>query len=108
MTSYLDVLPRNAAESGGAGISNYLNSIPASNVAGGPGLTSYTDSIGGGSVASDQSFSPFSTTSASPATTASTTGSYSFTLDANAEVIEQLAGAGGRRVTLKGTINHIA
>jgi hypothetical protein len=108
LTSYLDALPRSSSRVGGAGITTYVSNIIAANVVSGPGLVSYTDALSGRSYFS-KSFSPFG--GSSPARSGapsfaigSTTGRFDFTLEADAETIEQLKAAAGRRVTLRGRI----
>jgi hypothetical protein len=108
ITGYLDALPRSANRAGGAGISTYVSNIITSNVVSGPGFLSYTDALSGRTSFS-KSFSPFG--GLSPASSGnpsfaigSTTGRFDFTLEADAETIEQLKASAGRRVTLTGRI----
>lgn len=104
--SYLDALPRSASLVGGAGINTYVSNIISSNVVSGPGVASYTDVLAGPSSFS-KSFSPYGGTARSGAPSfafGSTTGRFDFTLEADAETIEQLKAAAGRRVTLTGRI----
>jgi hypothetical protein len=108
ITGYLDALPRSASRSGGAGISTYASNIITSNAVSGPGLLSYTDALSGRSFFS-KSFSPFggltsATSGKSSFAIGSTTGRFDFTLEADAETIEQLKAAAGRRVVLTGRI----
>jgi hypothetical protein len=108
ITSYLDALPRSVTRTGGAGINTYVSNIITSNAVSGPGLLSYTDALSGRASFS-KSFSPFgglSSASSGKSSFAigSTTGRFDFTLEADAETIEQLKAAAGRRVTLTGRI----
>lgn len=116
ITSYLDALPRPATLSGGAGISTYISAMTSTNVVSGPGMQTYTDALSP-TVSGSKSYSPFGASSSRAASTSagtpafaigSVTGRFDFSLEADAELIEQLKAAGNRRVRLSGRVTSIS
>lgn len=108
LMGYLDALPRAASASTGAGIRTYTDNLPITNTfAGtGSGMNTYTDNLSGGRSVSG-SFSPFGAAKSSPASSfamGSVTGKFDFSLVADADVIEKLKAAAGRRVRMTGRI----
>lgn len=105
ITTYLDALPRSATLSGGMGISTYSSNLVSANVVSGPGMTTYTDVIGGGLASFTQSFSPFRKDTDSPAfAIGSVTGTFDFTFEADAEMIDKMKAAGDGSVTITGKL----
>jgi len=109
ITTYVEALPVTAALAGGAGITTYASSLVSSSSVGGPGIPSYVDVLGGGIPSFTHSFSPFSGASISASgsdvtfTMGSVTGQFDFTLEATAEIVDQLKAAGTNSVTISGT-----
>ena len=109
ITTYVEALPVTAALAGGAGITTYASSLVSSSTVSGPGISSYVDVLGGGIPSFTHSFSPFSGASISASgsdvtfTIGSVTGQFDFTLEATAEMVDQLKAAGSRSVTISGT-----
>lgn len=108
ITTYVESLPITAALSGGAGINTYASNLVSSTSFSGPGVPTYVDVISGGIPSFTNSFSPFGETSIAVSsnnvefTMGSVTGQFDFTLEASAEIIEQLKAAGTNSVTISG------
>jgi hypothetical protein len=109
LVGYLDALTRIASPLAGAGIRTHTDLLPVTNTfAGtGAGTMTYTDALGGGRVTSGKSFAPLGASKGSPAPAfamGSTTGKFDFSFVVDAELMEKLKNAGGRRVKLTGKV----
>jgi len=106
--TYVESLPITAALAGGSGINTYASNLVSSTSASGPGVATYIDTLGGGIASFTNSFSPFSGASISASgsdvtfTMGSVTGQFDFTLEASAEMVDQLKAAGSNSVTITG------
>ena len=108
MSSYLDALPRAASRTAGAGIITHVNAIPAANVAaGGAGIQSYTDALNPGSVPSKGSWAPGASSSKPAFAIGSVSGSFDFSFEADAAILQKIAAAGGRKVVLSGIVESV-
>mmetsp|Transcript_4878 Transcript_4878/g.10763 ORF Transcript_4878/g.10763 Transcript_4878/m.10763 type:complete len:323 (-) Transcript_4878:32-1000(-) len=108
ITTYVESLPLTAVLAGGAGINTYASNLVASSAVSGPGVPTYADTLGGGIGSFTNSFSPFGEASIAVSsnnvefTIGSVTGQFDFTLEASAEIIEQLQAAGSNGVSFTG------
>ena len=121
MRGYLDAIPTAPAARGGAGIPTYKDALAASNVVrGGSGIRSHADALSPYANSYGQTYGPsgteyntpaapsFDNTPAAPSfAMGSVSGKFDFSLEASAEIVEQLRAAGDRRVTLSGVINDV-
>jgi hypothetical protein len=112
LRGYLDVLPRAAPATGGAGIKTYTDNLPVTNtVAGtGAGMNTYTDNLSGGKRVSAKSYSPFGAAPKTPSFVGTVSGTQiGFTLEASdlSSLVEQLRGSGGT-IRLTGSIENIS
>mmetsp|Transcript_11777 Transcript_11777/g.33832 ORF Transcript_11777/g.33832 Transcript_11777/m.33832 type:complete len:327 (-) Transcript_11777:144-1124(-) len=109
ITTYVESLPITAALAGGAGINTYASNLVSSSAVSGPGVPTYADIIGGGVPSFTNSFSPFGETSIAVSsnnvefTMGSVTGTFDFTLETSAEMIDKLKAAGTNSVKIMGT-----
>lgn len=112
LKGYLDVLPRAAPVSGGAGLKTYTDNLPVTNtVAGtGAGMNTYTDNLSGGKSVAAKSYSPFGAAPKTPSFVGTVSGTQiGFTLEASdlSSLVEQLRGSGGT-IRLTGSIENIS
>jgi hypothetical protein len=112
MRGYLDAIPTAPAARGGAGIPTYKDALAASNVVrGGSGIRSHADALSPYANSYGQTYGPSGTEYNTPAAPSfamgSVSGKFDFSLEASAEIVEQLRAAGDRRVTLSGVINDV-
>lgn len=109
ITTYVEALPVTAVIAGGAGIHTYASDLVSASSVGGPGVPTYVDTLNGGIASFTNSFSPFSGASIPASgsdvtfTMGSVTGTFDFTLEATAEIVDQLKAAGSNSVTISGT-----
>ena len=110
--THVDDIPVAPAARGGAGIPTYKDALASNSVVqGGAGIRSHADALSPYSNAGGQSYGPSGTEYNIPAAatynSASVDGKFDFSLEASAEIVEQIRAAGDRRVTLSGVINDV-
>jgi hypothetical protein len=84
---------------------SYANAIRTINTVSGAGITSYTDAL---SPTSGKWKGASSSSVGSTFAMGSVSGTFDFSLEVDADMIEKLKNAGNRKVTLTGTVTNVA